>query len=204
LAVTAFWILALALPLLAVKLYPAAAWQESSPDSPGSKVVFTLGRIPIFALPQFLAGISLGWLYLRFRPSRRAAAWLAGTGTILFFVVLFSAFHIPYILVHNGLLVPAFAMIILGLSEENIFSRALSVSVLVLLGEASFALYLIHFIFNDWVRRYVSVDTPASTIWKLSIVIPMSVAAHVFIERPSRQWILRRWSQRHPKEMSVA
>jgi peptidoglycan/LPS O-acetylase OafA/YrhL len=55
--------------------------------------------------------------------------------------------------VHNGLLVPAFAMIILGLSEENIFSRALSVSVLVLLGEASFALYLIHFIVNDWVRR---------------------------------------------------
>jgi peptidoglycan/LPS O-acetylase OafA/YrhL len=54
LAVTAFWILALALPLVTVKLYPAAAWQDSGPDSPGSKVMFTLRRILIFALRSFL------------------------------------------------------------------------------------------------------------------------------------------------------
>jgi peptidoglycan/LPS O-acetylase OafA/YrhL len=202
LSIAGFWALALALPLLTVKLYPAAAWQDSA-NVVGSRVVFTLRRVPIFALPQFLAGISLAWLYLNFRPDRRAAVWLAGAGTMLLFTVLFSANHIPYILIHNGLLVPAFAMIILGLSEESIFSRALSGTVLVLLGEASFGLYMIHFVFNEWVKRYGSIDTPASTIWKLAIVIPLAVVAHLLIEKPCRRWILKWWSERHPAQMTV-
>jgi hypothetical protein len=46
---------------------------------------------------------------------------------------------------------------------------------LVLLGEASFALYLIHFLFNDWVKSiFGPVDTLFAALWKLAVVIPVS------------------------------
>jgi peptidoglycan/LPS O-acetylase OafA/YrhL len=204
LAITFFWFLALLPPLLCLKFFPVASWSESNAGMAGTLQVFQIRRIPVFALPQFLAGVSLGWLYLRFRPSARAAAWLAGGGIVLLITVLSLSYHLPFVLLHNGLLLPIFSMIILGLCEENIFSRMLSVPLLVLLGEASFALYLLHFMFNDWTKGMGAGETIGSAMWKLAVVIPLSVALHLFLERPGRKLVLRWWSKRHPAQMTVA
>jgi hypothetical protein len=45
--------------------------------------------------------------------------------------------HLPAIMLHNGLLIPLYALVILGLSYPNWISRLLSPSWLILLGEAS-------------------------------------------------------------------
>jgi len=200
------WILALAAPLVCLWLYPQASWHESAAAiANGGRQVFRVRRLPILALPQFLAGISLGWLYLCYRPSRKVAAFLASGGVFILVVALLLADHLPLILIHNGLFIPLFGMILLGLGEANWLSRLLSNSVLVLLGEASFALYLTHFLFNDWARQIFGAhDTIVDALWKLAVTIPFSVVLHLFVERPCRRIILRWWSQKHPAELTVA
>lgn len=199
------WLLALAVPLLSLKLYPEAAWHEGIYGAVGSIPVMRIRKLPILVLPQFLAGISLGWIYLRFRPSQKLASFFASAGVITLAVTLMLADHIPYILLHNGLLIPIFGLLILGLAESNWLSRLLSNSVLVLLGEASYALYLIHRVFDAWTMSiFGPSDWITSAIWKLAIVIPLSVLLHLFVERPCRRLILQWWSRRHPKELTVA
>lgn len=205
-AVAALWCLALAAPLLCLKFYPVASSHEDiSSTVAGMNLVFRIRRLPILALPQFLAGVSLGWLYLRFRPSPRMASLLVAAGAVALAVTLMLADYIPFVLLHNGLLIPIFAMIILGVCESNWLSRILSNSTLVLLGEASFALYLIHFLFNDWTKAVFGAgDTVHAALWKLAIVIPVSVLLHLFVERPCRLLILQWWSRKHPADLTVS
>ena len=54
----------------------------------------------------------------------------------------------PYPLLHDGLLMPFFGCIILGLAGENPLARVIGARPLVFVGEASYCLYLLHF--NMW------------------------------------------------------
>lgn len=205
LALAGIWMLALAVPLLCVWIYPLPSWHESaSAAAVGGAEVFRVRRLPLLALPQFLAGISLGWLYLRFPPSRKAASLLASAGVVTLAAILMLADHLPLILLHNGLLIPVFGLLLLGLGQPNWLSRILSNPVLVLLGEASYALYLTHFLFNDWSRQiFGHHDTIVDALWKLAVTIPLSVVLHLYVERPCRRLILQWWSRRHPAELVV-
>ena len=53
------------------------------------------------------------------------------------------------LMLHNGLLLPLFGLLILGLSQRNLVSRVLSVAPMLLLGEASYSFYLVHFNFKE-------------------------------------------------------
>jgi peptidoglycan/LPS O-acetylase OafA/YrhL len=204
LAVLFFWILAIAVPLLCLRLYPGASWQEDA-YSPGSGIqVFRVSRLPLLALPQFLAGVSLGWLFLRYRPGIKTGTYLTTIGAAALAAALMLSDHLPYILLHNGLLIPIFALLILGLSQPNWLSRLLAFPPLVLLGEASYALYLVHFLFNDWSKGTFGLgNSIREALWKLAIVIPLSILIHLFVERPCRLIILRWWSRKHPDELRV-
>jgi peptidoglycan/LPS O-acetylase OafA/YrhL len=184
--------------------YPGLSWTEFGPPegAPGANVVFWVRRLPLLALPEFLSGISLGWLFLKFRPGARAAAVMAWGGAIATVAALVFSDHLPFLLLHNGLLIPLFATAIVGLSYDNSLARLLSADWLVLLGEASFSLYLVHFLFNDWWARHVDPQlTLGRAAVKLAIVIPMSVLLHLFVERPCRRLILGWWSRRHPAQL---
>ena len=54
----------------------------------------------------------------------------------------------PYALLHDGLLMPCFGCIILGLAGENPLAHLIGARPLVFVGEASYCLYLLHF--NMW------------------------------------------------------
>lgn len=206
-ALTMSWLFAIAFPLLCLKFYPEASWHlpHSSIDAAGAMVILRVRHVPIFSVPQFIAGISLGWIFIRFRPTRKMASFLATSGVIIFAAILVSADHIPLVLLHNGVLIPVFAMIILGLTESNWLSRILSNPVLVLFGEASYALYLIHIPFEVWLKSiWGPSDTILAAVWKLALVIPISICLHLFVERPCRRMILQWWSRRHPAELTVA
>jgi len=195
----------MAVPLYYVWRYPQAAWHEgTSPAIEGMLQVYRARRLPILALPEFLAGISLGWIYLRFRPSRRMASLLATTGAIAMVVALALSNHLPYVLLHNGLLIPIFGLLLLGLGEPNWLSHLLSNSVLVLLGEASYAFYLTHFLFDVWALQVFGPHgTILDALWKLAVTIPFSIILHLYVERPCRRLILQWWSRRHPAQLVV-
>src|ERR1035437_1307407 len=125
LAVGAFWLLAMVPPLLCVVFYPDSAWTEGGRQAVQVSRVY---RVPALALPEFLAGVSLGWIYLRFPPAPRIAKYLAPVGITAFMSALFLSGHFPKVMMHNGLFIPMYSLIVLGLSDRNWLSRLLSAS----------------------------------------------------------------------------
>ncbi len=198
---TGLFLLAMAAPVLCIKFYYPASFFETTGPLAGSGITMLVSKYPVFALPQFLAGISLGWFFLRFKPQERTAAVMAPVGFLLLGAALFFANYLPFIALHNGLLIPVYALIILGLSQPNWMTRALSGRTLVLLGEASFAFYLFHLIIIAFTDRYNVPKTWFPAVWRLVIAIPLSVLLHIFVERPCRRTILGWWAKRHPAEM---
>jgi peptidoglycan/LPS O-acetylase OafA/YrhL len=200
-----FFALALAAPLYCLVRYPIPAFYEeyhsATPINPGP--VFLISRLPVFAVPEFLAGIALGWLFLKFRPSQKAGAQMAYAGAALFVAAMLFAKHLPYLLLHNGLLIPIYGLLLVGLSQPNWLTRMLSVSWLVLLGEASFSLYLFHQLLITATERFGVQMTFSQAVWRLALVIPFTVALHVYFERPARRAVLAWWARRHPAEMKV-
>jgi len=195
--IVGLWVLAMVPPLIGLYLTPAQAWDESVM---GGLLVFRIRRIPLLMLAEFLAGIPLAWLFLRFRPSRRTASALLAVGGVGLATGLFFAKHIPYVMIANGVLIPFYAMLILGLCEDNWLTRALSVGPLVLLGEASYALYLFHYTFSDWVgNRFGGTDSFVAAAIKIAMLIPITIGLHLLVERPCRKVLLQWWNRKHPR-----
>jgi peptidoglycan/LPS O-acetylase OafA/YrhL len=192
--VAALWILTTAAPLwylhhvFGLKTH---LWIPEHDSDLLNRIQFT----PIFHLPQFLAGMVLGWIAVERPPHPRTARRLTLAGLLTLTAALACSQHLPYILLHNGLLLPAYAALILGLTQPNPLSDALSTRALILLGEASFALYLYHWFFA-W---YMPNHSLASVAWKVAVCIALSVAVHLLVERPARKSLLRRWNRRHPR-----
>jgi peptidoglycan/LPS O-acetylase OafA/YrhL len=55
---------------------------------------------------------------------------------------------LPYVFLHDGALMPLFGLAVLGLAGKNVLTRFFGFLPFVLLGEASYCLYLLHF--NLW------------------------------------------------------
>jgi peptidoglycan/LPS O-acetylase OafA/YrhL len=178
---------------------PSAAWTET-PSVHGPHMhmaVYALRRYPYLLAGQFLSGIAIGWLYLE-RPVSRTFGQISlvtGVGGII--AALFLSRHIPFLMLHNGVLIPFYALVVVGLCKPNIVSDVMSWAPLVLLGEASYAFYLIHFIFNDQVKvMFGWPETPAGLVPRLLILVPVSILLHLGVERPGRRLILNWWKNR--------
>lgn len=94
----------------------------------------------------FTAGVLLARLHflLALNARRRLlAAVLSLAGLALFFA--FAVDRVPYVLVHGGLLLPLFSVLLLGLAGPNPIASVLAWRPVVLFGETTFALYLLHF-----------------------------------------------------------
>lgn len=192
-----FYALAMAAPLVAILRYPQAANSENYTAS-GSLMVFTIRRLPILAVPEFLAGVSLGWFFLRYKLSPRASARLGGLGVALLLATLFFSDHLPFVALHNGLLIPIYSLILLGLTQDNALTRLLSGRTLILLGEASFALYLVHMMIETAAGRFGYNHGILGGIAVLMVSIAASILMHLYIERPCRRLLLSWWATRHP------
>ena len=109
---------------------------------------------PLLRLPEFLAGIVAARLFL---DGRRVPAWAAVVAVLAVAVVMaVLALGLPAPLVHNGLLVPAFIMLVLALASTSPTTSptmALSTSSRwwQRLGDSSYALYLLHVPLLYWV-----------------------------------------------------
>jgi peptidoglycan/LPS O-acetylase OafA/YrhL len=157
------------------------------------------GYNPLLRLPEFVVGVVLGRLHLERRGAapREAspARWLAlvgalGVGGVL---VLFAR-HLPQMLLHNGLLAPLFALIIYGLATRQSPGWGwLKHPVLVSLGRASYALYILHMPLQApvvWAGEALGVSRgPALLACYLTVVLLASLAAFRWVEEPARRWI---------------
>ncbi len=156
---------------------------------------------PMVYATTFLIGIALGRLqtYLSLSTLQRtliaAASLVALTA---FYATAIS--RAPFILMHGGLLMPLFAALMIGLSGPNPIARIFSWRPLVLLGEASYCLYLLHFNFINLLRTYHVTDRlhlAAFDPWiTYAATILLAIAALYLVEVPARNVILRRRTPR--------
>ena len=169
-----------------------------------SKLGASVELMPPFRIFEFLAGIALcniqRTVVMQMPAQRRERlGWIAlAGGAFLFVAVMQYSNSIPMLMMSDGLLLPVYAATILGLVNiRGWFWRAMSHPWPVLLGESSYAVYLLHspiymFIFNVHPRQ-----TAGAWLLYFGLLLGGSVASFLKIERPMRRKILA-WAAIRP------
>jgi peptidoglycan/LPS O-acetylase OafA/YrhL len=150
----------------------------------------------------FLAGMALARLQVVTTITQRqrfaiAAAALAALGVFFYRI----SPHVPYLVMHGGLLLPLFAAMIFGLSGSHPISSIFAWKPILLIGESSYCLYLLHFnvylllhLYHIPERLHIAAFDP----WiSYAILILLALVVYRFIENPSRKAILQRFSHRN-------
>jgi peptidoglycan/LPS O-acetylase OafA/YrhL len=189
------------------------AYIAIAPDGPAAPTIDSRGfwievlkYSPIVRAPEFVIGVVLGRLYLD-EDFRRLCDGLAILGsfsaTAMLGAVLVLSPSIPYPLLHNGLLAPLYGLLIVSLaSRRGPIARLLGAPLLEALGEASYALYLIHVPLLilwaksiDGVLAHLLPSSPAghgaSQMLFLASTIGVSVLTHKYVEIPLREMVRR-------------
>ena len=166
-----------------------------------SQLLRFLKYTPLPYVCTFLTGVTLGklQLVLALTPRQRlalSALSLAAAG--LFFYTLVG--HTPYLLMHGGLLTPIFAALVLGLSGPHPISVLFSWRPLLLIGESSYCLYLLHFNVFQLIHTYhvpERLHLAALDPWlSYAILVVFALAVFHFFEVPARKAILNRFSRK--------
>jgi peptidoglycan/LPS O-acetylase OafA/YrhL len=103
---------------------------------------------------------------------------------------------VPYAIMHDGLLMPLFACIVLGLAGENWLARALGIRPLVFVGEASYCLYLLHF--NLWALIHQSGILERTGLARFDpwisyvILVILALLALHLVEKPAQRFLRSR------------
>lgn len=203
-------LIALFFTFWAIGLFPHVLYTVFNPDhlaAPADRYTSTyLLRFLKYTPPPyvctFLAGVTLAKLHplLPFTPRQRLA--VAALALTLFGIFFYSgtAQRVPYLLMHGGLLVPLFSLLTLGLAGPNLISSIFSVRPLVLLGEATFALYLLHFNVYILIHTYrlpERLHLAAFDPWlSYAVLLLIAYIAFRLVEIPARKAILRRFSHK--------
>jgi peptidoglycan/LPS O-acetylase OafA/YrhL len=194
-----FWVLGFVLPGIYLWLQPDGI-AHTNRFSPGMWLR-TLKFTPVAYIPTFLAGFVLGKLQNVAELSDRARLWMSAVSL----AALAAIFHwciyaLPYPMLHTGLLSPIFALLILGLSGEHWISKFFALRPLVVFGEATFCLYLLHFNAINLMNKYHVAArlhmTPIEPWFTYSVAVLLALAAFYGVENPGRRWILKTWGHK--------
>ncbi|MHB1021855.1 MAG: acyltransferase family protein [Acidobacteriaceae bacterium] len=187
-----FWLAALLLPSLYMWIHPDGIL---TPDR--YSYGFWLRAVKLTPpphFPAFLFGIVLARLHTTLQLSHFKRFLLAMGSLPAVYLAFLFADHMPYILLHNGLLMPLYAMVILGLAGEHFIASIFAFGPLVLLGEASYSLYILHFNLWELIHQYKLLDIVhlgQFDPWlSYVLLILAAVAAYKWVELPGRRFIL--------------
>jgi peptidoglycan/LPS O-acetylase OafA/YrhL len=188
------WITGLILPLLYMHFNPDG--DANVGRYSGGTWLRALKFMPMQHLPSFLFGMALAFLNDLIPPEsrKRVAAGVLGFGAL--YIVLYFGNQIPYVLLHDGLLMPLFGGIVLCLAGSNPVARLFGLLPFIAVGEASYCLYLLHY--NLWNMLHDSHVLEKSGLiafdpWiSYLFLIAAALLTKRLVERPARHWISRR------------
>jgi peptidoglycan/LPS O-acetylase OafA/YrhL len=151
---------------------------------------------PLPHLASFVFGVMLANLDELVGRTSRLRLILGVSGFAGTFFLLALGPEMPYALMHDGLLMPLFGCIVLGLAGNNRLAYVFSLRPLVFVGEASYCLYLLHF--NLWNMLHDShvlnrLDLIRFDPWiSYVILVALALVALHFVEKPAQRQ-LRDW-----------
>lgn len=170
--------------------------------------------VPLFRLPEFVAGIALFQLSSSVTLSTRRLelVFVAMLGGWAWYLANLGP-SLPLFVSHNWLNVPFLGIVLLLLSRsDSILSKALSFSPAVWAGHASYCFYsfqaFVLFLAADYreplIQRFHSLESRLWwTLLLLSALLAISAVAHHFIEEPCRIFIRNRLSRGRQVQSAV-
>lgn len=184
--IACFWLVSLSFSLAYIVAHPDGADKINSPETN----LFwknVLSFNPLVRLPEFVIGMLTCRLYLAGRVARRQAAPLVLAGLLAVVIVTAFARQIPIPVISTGLLSLAFAAVICGIALQPAWTSILEARWLLLLGNASYSLYLLHSV----VMASAFDAIPHWPWWtrvaaSLAAAIGASLIAYRFVEEPAR------------------
>ncbi len=187
LGICGLWAVSMAVPL--------ALWLTRGAGSgTGDRLHMFVEFTPLLRLPEFLIGVLLGRLYVlgfRFRPM--VCAMLSYISLPVIVGCLACGSVVPRPLLANGLLAPCFAVLIYSLAEgKGLLARLLAIPTLVLLGEASYGIYILQIPVSYVLRIPPPLNSLAVLAVYVAVLIGVALLSWRFVETPLRQRI-RSW-----------
>jgi len=190
-----FWMLGLVLPTVYSVLHP-----DGDPHIDRYSGGFWLRALkfgPVQHVPSFLFGMALAALnnFLPERSRKRVVLGLLGFASV--YAILYFGDRMPYVYLHDGLLMPLYGAIVLGLAGKNFLTKMFGILPLLAVGEASYCLYILHFnlwnlIHNSKVLERTGLIVFDPWLSYLVLVLAALIAVRL-IERPGQAWIKRRF-----------
>ena len=190
-----YWLLSFVLPALYTWLNP-----DGDPHPGRYSSGYWLRALkfgPLQHVPSFLFGMALARCndFLPERSHLRTA--LGAVAFSALYIILYYGSHMPYVFMHDGLLMPLYGMVVLGLAGRNLLARMFTALPLIVIGEASYCLYILHF--NLWTLLHDDTHLLARAgllrfdPWlSYLLLIVAAVATMYLVERPGQRWIKRR------------
>jgi peptidoglycan/LPS O-acetylase OafA/YrhL len=206
-----YWIAAIMWP---VSLLPCLAYCWLNPDGLGSltgphlatwlkaETTGWLGVVnfnPLCRLPEFVAGVAVGCAFRK--GNARKPAFIA----FLFPACLLAvAPALPYPVVHNGFLLPLWCTVVYFLASSVAASRLLAARWLIVLGEASYGIYILQQPVSSWFKLAIlgvtgqKLEGDYPSLWYLLaycfLLVLVSVLSYYHIEMPLRAWMRNQYS----------
>ncbi len=191
LVLTLLWLASMVLPLLYMWVRPDGLAHVNRMSN--AYWLRAVKLTPLPHLPSFTFGIALSHLNDRMKLSNRTRFWLALAGIATISTVMMQGSKVPFLLMHNGLISPLFALAILGLAGRHFITRVLAFRLFVAIGEASYCLYIIHFNLWRWIHVsgiLVRLNLVRFDPWISYLMLELAAfVAYRSIERPSRNWL---------------
>jgi peptidoglycan/LPS O-acetylase OafA/YrhL len=188
------WLAGMVLPSLYIYLKPDG---DLHPDRYSTGVwMRALKFMPLQHLPSFLFGMTLGFLNDKIRPESRKRLLAGISAFAALYLILCVGDRMPYAIMHDGLLMPLFAGVVICLAGRNMVASFFGLLPFIAIGEASYCLYLLHF--NLWTLLHDSHILEKSGLivfdpWlSYLLLVIAALLTKRFIERPVRGWITRR------------
>jgi peptidoglycan/LPS O-acetylase OafA/YrhL len=189
-------------------MVPGALYMWFNPDGIAHPTRWSYGHwlwalkyTPYAHVASFIFGVMLAELDEVMVRNSQLRFWLALGGFAGIYGLLTLGPLVPYAIIHDGLLMPLFACIVLGLAGKNPLSMALGWRPLVFIGEGSYCLYLLHF--NLWNLVHGSHVLDKLGLMRFDpwlsyvLLIGMALMALHFIEKPAQRQ-LRKWMTPNP------
>jgi peptidoglycan/LPS O-acetylase OafA/YrhL len=167
----------------------------SSPNSTFGTAAWNFDMFfPLFHLPQFIFGMALGRLYL-FGPtvSPKIHMTMLCIGTLGLVLVFGGHSLLPSWTKTDATLVLLFGLVIFGGAQAEGTLKALACPALILLGEASYSIYILHVPLGywwSWITRGLALPAIASFGAYFALVIVASILSYLYVEKPLRRRIL--------------
>ncbi len=151
---------------------------------------------PYTHVASFVFGVMLANLDEMVARASRLRLWLGLAGFGGIFALLELGPAVPYALIHDGLLMPLFGCIVLGLGGTNPLAAAFSWRPLVFVGQASYCLYLLHFTLWNLIHDSHVLDRLGLAQFdpwiSYVILIGLALLALHLVEKPAQRQ-LRKW-----------